>query len=170
MLFFSDSGQVSLLAVLPRIRHAAPHARNFRRKSHSSAGLRPGWTGNCWIKKLILNFKFFIANILITAVVSNILITAVVSNILITAVVRYDAVIKIFALKNFKINIHQNVSRAFNILHYNNTHSVVLNSVIKLSIRVNIVKILICSKYFKDRNILNLWLSLLCCIHPSIIF
>ena len=28
-------------------------------------------------------------------------------------------VIKIFALKNFKINIHQNVSRAFNILHYN---------------------------------------------------
>ena len=27
-------------------------------------------------------------------------------------------VIKIFALKNFKINIHQNVSRAFNILHY----------------------------------------------------
>ena len=25
-------------------------------------------------------------------------------------------VIKIFALKNFKINIHQNVSRAFNIL------------------------------------------------------
>ena len=165
MLFFSDSGQVSLLAVLPRIRHAAPHARNFRRKSHSSAGLRPGWTGNCWIKKLILNFKlilkFFRANILITAVVSN---------ILITAVVRYEAVIKIFALKNFKINIHQNVSRAFNILHYNNTHSVVLNSVIKLSIRVNIVKILICSKYFKDRNILNLWLSLLCCIHPSIIF
>ena len=44
----------------------------------------------CWI--LIL--KFFRANILI--------------------------VIKIFALKNFKINIHQNVSRAFNILHYNN--------------------------------------------------
>ena len=29
-------------------------------------------------------------------------------------------VIKIFALKNFKINNHQNVSRAFNILHYNN--------------------------------------------------
>ena len=29
-------------------------------------------------------------------------------------------VIKIFALKNFKINIHQHVSRAFNILHYNN--------------------------------------------------
>ena len=28
--------------------------------------------------------------------------------------------IKIFALKNFKINIHQNVSRAFNILYYNN--------------------------------------------------
>ena len=28
-------------------------------------------------------------------------------------------VIKIFALKNFKINIHQNFSRAFNILHYN---------------------------------------------------
>ena len=27
-------------------------------------------------------------------------------------------VIKIFALKNFKINIHQNVSRAFNIFHY----------------------------------------------------
>ena len=27
-------------------------------------------------------------------------------------------VIKIFALKNFKINIHQNVLRAFNILHY----------------------------------------------------
>ena len=27
-------------------------------------------------------------------------------------------VIKIFALKNFKINDHQNVSRAFNILHY----------------------------------------------------
>ena len=27
-------------------------------------------------------------------------------------------VIKIYALKNFKINIHQNVSRAFNILHY----------------------------------------------------
>ena len=27
-------------------------------------------------------------------------------------------VVKIFALKNFKINIHQNVSRAFNILHY----------------------------------------------------
>ena len=27
-------------------------------------------------------------------------------------------IIKIFALKNFKINIHQNVSRAFNILHY----------------------------------------------------
>ena len=27
-------------------------------------------------------------------------------------------VIKIFALKIFKINIHQNVSRAFNILHY----------------------------------------------------
>ena len=26
--------------------------------------------------------------------------------------------LKIFALKNFKINIHQNVSRAFNILHY----------------------------------------------------
>ena len=26
-------------------------------------------------------------------------------------------VIKIFALKNFKINIHQNVSRAFNIPH-----------------------------------------------------
>ena len=31
----------------------------------------------------------------------------------------YIIVIKIFALKNFKINIHQNVSRAFNILHYN---------------------------------------------------
>ena len=28
-------------------------------------------------------------------------------------------VIKIFALKNFKINSHQNDSRAFNILHYN---------------------------------------------------
>ena len=27
-------------------------------------------------------------------------------------------VIKIFALKNFIINKHQNVSRAFNILHY----------------------------------------------------
>ena len=30
----------------------------------------------------------------------------------------FDVIIKIFALKNFKINIHQNVSRAFNILHY----------------------------------------------------
>ena len=26
--------------------------------------------------------------------------------------------VKLFALKNFKINIHQDVSRAFNILHY----------------------------------------------------
>ena len=32
-------------------------------------------------------------------------------------------VIKIFALKNFKINIHQNVSRAFNILHYYNNRN-----------------------------------------------
>ena len=28
--------------------------------------------------------------------------------------------IKIFAMNNFKINNHQVVSRAFNILHYNN--------------------------------------------------
>ena len=33
-------------------------------------------------------------------------------------------VIKIFAQKNFKINIHQNVSRAFNILHYNTRHRI----------------------------------------------
>ena len=32
-------------------------------------------------------------------------------------------VIKIFVLKNFKINIHQNVSRSFNILHYTNLKS-----------------------------------------------
>ena len=31
---------------------------------------------------------------------------------------KYFKYFKIFALKNFKINIHQNVSRAFNILHY----------------------------------------------------
>ena len=36
--------------------------------------------------------------------------------------------IKIFALKNFKINIHQNVSRAFNILHYNNLYTLYKNN------------------------------------------
>ena len=48
----------------------------------------------------ILILKFFRANILMTNI--------------------FFTVIKIFAPKNFKINIlHQNVSRAFNILHYN---------------------------------------------------
>ena len=42
------------------------------------------------------------------------------ANILMTFLSKYFNfnVIKIFALKNLKINIHQNVSRAFNILHY----------------------------------------------------
>ena len=37
---------------------------------------------------------------------------------------KYFNVIKIFASRNFKIDIHQNVSRAFNILHYNSYLSV----------------------------------------------
>ena len=49
---------------------------------------------NLKLVEWILILKFFRANILMTK--------------------------KIFALKNFKINIHQNVSRAFNFLHYKN--------------------------------------------------
>ena len=39
-------------------------------------------------------------------------------NILQSKYSNYYILFEIFALKNIKINIHQNVSRAFNILHY----------------------------------------------------
>ena len=37
-----------------------------------------------------------------------------------------NLVVKIFALKNFKINNHQDVSRAFNILYYNKVSNKIL--------------------------------------------
>ena len=44
--------------------------------------------------------------------------------------------IKIFALKNFKINIHENVSRAFNILHYKDLKCFTDESIMRLQFKI----------------------------------